>query len=187
MPNKPNKKAIILDRDGTLNKDPGYVHKVEDFGLLPGVIEGLNLLKDEFIFFIVSNQSGIGRGYYEEEDFWKFTNHLLSELRKNGITIENVYFCPHHPDVDCNCRKPNTEFIDKILESYDLDLERSWMIGDHPSDVQFGLNAGINSVFLLTGHGEKHKEELTEKGIEPTLTAHNFLEAAQSIKKYSPN
>lgn len=187
MSKETKQKAIILDRDGTLNVDPGYVHKVEDFELLPGVIEGLNLLKKDYIFFIVSNQSGIGRGYYEEKDFWNFTNHLLSELQKQDIKIEKVFFCPHHPDVNCDCRKPNTKFLDEILAEYDIDLKKSWMIGDHPSDVQFGVNAGINSVFLLTGHGKKHKKELEEKGIDPTITALNFLEAAQSIKNHSHN
>jgi len=181
------KKAIIMDRDGTLNKDPGYVHKVGDFELLFGVIEGLNLLKDDYLFFIVSNQSGIGRGYYEEKDFWDFTNHLLSTLEENQIHIERVYFCPHHPDIDCNCRKPKTKFMDDILSEYKIDLDGSWMIGDHPSDVQFGVNAGIKSVFLLTGHGKKHLHELEEKNIEPTIMAKNFLDAAKSIKNYSHN
>jgi D-glycero-D-manno-heptose 1,7-bisphosphate phosphatase len=175
-------KAIILDRDGTLNEDPGYVHKVEDFKLLPGVIEGLKLLKDDYIFFIVSNQSGIGRGYYEEKDFWNFTNHLISELEENGIHIEKTFFCPHHPDVDCDCRKPNTQFIDEILFEYDLLIEKSWMVGDHPSDVEFGLNAGMNTILLLTGHGEKHQHRLEEKNIEPNFVVSDFLSAAKKIK-----
>ena len=89
------KKAIILDRDGTLNEDQGYIHKIEDFKLLPGVIEGLNLVKDKFLFFIISNQSGIGRGFYTVDDFWKFNNHLTSKLKQNGIKIEKTYFNPH--------------------------------------------------------------------------------------------
>ncbi len=177
-------KAIILDRDGTLNVDPGYVHKVEDFALIPGVIEGLKLLKDDYVFFIVSNQSGIGRGYYEEKDFWDFTNHLVSKLEENGIQIEKVFFCPHHPEIDCKCRKPNTQFIDEILVEYDLEVENSWMIGDHPSDVEFGLNAGMKAVLLLTGHGEKHRHRLEEKNIEPTFIASDFLSAAKKIREY---
>lgn len=184
MTKKSNRKAIILDRDGTLNVDPGYVHKVEDFALLPGVIEGLNLLKEEYIFFIVSNQSGIGRGYYGEKDFWNFTNRLLAEFEQHDINVEAVFFCPHHPDVDCQCRKPNTQFMEEILSEYELDLNNSWMIGDHPSDVQFGINAGLKTVYLFTGHGVKHGKELEEKDIEPTITAQNFLEAARSIKSY---
>ncbi|TXT60364.1 MAG: D-glycero-alpha-D-manno-heptose-1,7-bisphosphate 7-phosphatase [Promethearchaeota archaeon] len=177
-------KAIILDRDGTLNWDPGYVHKVEDFAFLPGVIEALNLLKHEYLFFIISNQSGIGRGLYEEEDFWKFTNHLILKLEEEEIHIEKVFFCPHHPDVDCDCRKPNTKFMDEILTEYDLNIEESWMIGDHPSDVEFGINAGLNTVFLLSGHGEKHKHRLTQKKIEPTLIAKDLLSAAHKIRSY---
>lgn len=174
-------KAIFLDRDGTLNEDSGYVHKIEDFKLLPGVIEGLNLLKEKYLFFIITNQSGIGRGYYTEQDFWKFNFKLLEQLEKNGIKIEKTYFCPHTKEMNCDCRKPKTKFLEEITVEYEIDLNQSWMIGDHPSDVEFGKNAGCKTIFLLTGHGSKHKHELKEKQIVPDITAQNFLEGTKKI------
>jgi histidinol-phosphate phosphatase family protein len=172
-------KFIILDRDGTLNVDEkGYTHKVEDFKLHEGVIEGLNLLKGQFKFIIVTNQSGIGRGYYKKEDFDKFNERLVEELKKQNITIEKTYCCPHTKEENCNCRKPKTEFIDIAKEEFNIDLEHSFMIGDHPCDVNLGKNAGTKTIFLLTGHGQKHKEEITN---QPDFIANNLLEAARWI------
>ena len=176
-------KAIFLDRDGTLNKDSGYVHKIEDFELLPGVIEGLKLLQHEFIFIIITNQSGIGRGYYTEDDFQAFNNHLLKDLAKEGIQIKKTYFCPHKKEENCVCRKPKTKFINQAISEFNIDLKKSWMIGDHPSDVQLGTNAGCSTVFLLTGHGMEHYHELEEKKFNPTVVAEDFLTAAKKIKE----
>ena len=100
-------KAIYLDRDGCLNEDQGYVHKVEHFKLLPGVVEGLKKLSGEFIFFIITNQSGIGRGIHTENDMHNFNGKLLSELKEEGIEIKKVYYCPHIPEDLCGCRKPS--------------------------------------------------------------------------------
>ncbi len=172
-------KAIFLDRDGTVNNDPGYVHKVGDFGLLPGAAEGLKLLKKKgFKLFFITNQSGIGRGYYTEEDFHKFNNHVLAELKKEGIEIEKTHFCPHHPDEECDCRKPNPKIIRDVASEFDIDLKKSFTIGDHPSDMLLGKNAGIKTVYVLTGHGWKHLEKLKEK---PDFIADNLLKAAEWI------
>jgi D-glycero-D-manno-heptose 1,7-bisphosphate phosphatase len=174
-------KAVFLDRDGTLNKDQGYVHKTEDFELLPGVIEGLKILQDDFIFIIISNQSGIGRGYYTEEDFFAFNNLLVETLAKEGIKIQSTYFCPHLKEEKCDCRKPNTKYIDLSVIKYNINKAESWMIGDHPSDIILGNNAGIKTVFLLTGHGSEHTEDLKKKNINPTFIAEDFLSAAKFI------
>ena len=177
-------KAIFLDRDGTLSKDFGYVHKIEDFELLPGVIEGLDLLQDEFIFIIITNQSGIGRGYYTVDDFQAFNNLLITTLAKEGIEIKKTYFCPHLKDENCNCRKPKTKHINQAASEFNIDLKTSWMIGDHPSDVLLGNNSGCNTVFLLTGHGMEHYHELEEKKFNPTIIAEDFLTAAKRIKEF---
>jgi len=170
-------KAVFLDRDGVINEDSGYVHKIEDFKLYPDVLEALKLLND-FKLFIVTNQSGIGRGYYSEEDFHKFNNHLLNELKKEGIEIGESYFCPHHPDKSCDCRKPNIKFIKEAEKKYNINPKESWVIGDHPHDIEFGKNAGCKAVYLLRCHGEKHRKELKVKpdGITMTLLeASNFI------------
>jgi len=173
-------KAVILDRDGVLNEDPGYVHRIEDFKLIPGVIEALNLLKNDFKFVIITNQSGIGRGYYTEQDFHKFNNRLVKELKKQNIIIEKTYFCPHHPEEKCNCRKPNIKFIKEAEKEFDIDIKNSFVIGDHPYDIKLGKNAGCKTVYLLTGHGMRHKKEMEGK---PDFIANNLLEAAEWILK----
>jgi len=178
------KKAIILDRDGTLIEDKNYAYKIEDFELLPGVIEGLKLLQSDFLFFVVTNQSGIGRGYYSIQDFQNFNNHLIKVLKKHEIEILKTYFCPHLKEDNCECRKPKTKFIDEIIKEFNVDIKGSWMIGDHPSDIQFGINAGCRTIFLTTGHGDKHLDELKSLGVKPTLIYDNFLDAAREILNY---
>ncbi len=175
------KKAIFLDRDGTLNEDKGYVHQLEDFKLLPGVIEGLSLLKQEFLFFIVTNQSGIGRGYYTFEDFLAFNDHLVEVLHSFNITIEKTYVCPHGPEEDCDCRKPKTKALEEACLNYEIDLQSSWVMGDHPSDIVLGINGGCRTVYLLTGHGMEHYADIEKKIVIPTIVAPNFLTAAQKI------
>ena len=172
-------KFIILDRDGVLNEDPGYVHKIKDFKLFDGVIEALKSLKD-FKFIIITNQSGIGRGYYKEKDFHKFNNHLVNELKKQGIKIEKTYFCPHHPEENCDCRKPNIKFIEQAKKEFDIDLKKSFVIGDHPHDVGLGKNANAKTIYLLSGHGKKHFKELSAK---PDFITTSLLEAARFINQ----
>lgn len=179
------KKAVFLDRDGTLNDDQGFVHKIEDFKLLPGVIEGLKLLQENFIFIIITNQPGLGLKLYTKEDFYNFNNYLITKLNVEGIKIEKTYFCQHKVEDKCDCRKPKTFFIEKCVIEFDIDLNASWVIGDHPSDVQLGINAGCNTVYLCTGHGSKHYPELSQKGISPTIISHDFLTAAEKIMTFS--
>jgi D-glycero-D-manno-heptose 1,7-bisphosphate phosphatase len=175
------KKAIILDRDGVLIEDKNYAYKIEDLELLPGVIEGLQLLKSKFLLFIVTNQSGIGRGYYTVQDFQKYNNYLLSILEENQIKIQKTFFCPHLKEENCKCRKPNIEYLNKIAKGWNIDLKKSWMIGDHPSDILFGINGGCKTIFMSTGHGEKHLKELKSEGIKPNIISSNFLDAAKEI------
>jgi len=176
-------KAVFLDRDGTLNEDTLYPHKIKDFKLLPGVIQGLRKLSNEFIFVIITNQSGIGRGYYEEKDFKNFNNHLLKTFVERGIHIKKTYCCPHTPEDMCDCRKPNTRYIEQAVEEFQIDLKGSWVIGDHPHDIEMGLKAGIQTVYLLTGHGKKHLDGLEKNSIKPDFIAENFLQAANFIIK----
>ncbi len=172
------KKAIFLDRDGTLNEDNGYTYRVEDFKLLPGVIEGLLKLKD-YELFIISNQSGIGRGYYTEQDMHDYNDRLILELKKYNIKINQVYYCPHSPDTECRCRKPSTFFVDEAAKEYHIDIKRSYVIGDHPSDILLANNAGMNGIYLLSGHGVKHLPEARQG--KPEYVAANFLQAAEYI------
>ncbi len=176
-------KAIILDRDGTLIEDKDYAYKIEDFELLPGVIEGLKILQKNFLLFIVTNQSGIGRGYYTDREFHKFNDHLIEILKENKIRIERTFYCPHIKEDNCECKKPKIKYIREIVDGWNIDIEQSWMIGDHPSDIQFGINGGCRTVFLTTGHGDKHIDELKLLGIKPTKICDTFLEATQEFLK----
>lgn len=175
------KKAIILDRDGTLIEDSGYAFKIGDFKLISGVIEGLKILQKQFILFIVTNQSGIGKGYYSEREFHKYNNHLIEILNQKKIRIERTFYCPHISEDNCNCKKPKQKFMTEIIDGWNVDIKNSWVIGDHPSDILFGLKAGSKTVYLTTGHGMKHFHELDVKGIKPTMIESNFLNTAIKI------
>jgi len=176
-------KALILDRDGTLIEDKNYAYKIEDLELLPGVIKGLKLLQKYFLLFIVTNQSGIGRGYYTISDFHAYNNHLLKILNEQNIEIKKTYFCPHLKEDNCECRKPKTKFIDMIVDEFEIDVNESWVIGDHPSDIELGVNAGCRTVYLTTGQGDRHLQELNSFDIKPPIICDNFFVAAKEILK----
>jgi len=140
---------VFLDRDGTLVHDPGYVHRVEDYRMLDGVIAGLRTLDEAgFLFAIVTNQSGIGRGLYGVPDFERFQKRLLDDLARGGIRIDATYFCPHHPDAGCACRKPAAGLLERAERELDADLARSWVVGDSTRDVEMATNAGCRSVLI---------------------------------------
>ncbi|MFX1237171.1 MAG: D-glycero-alpha-D-manno-heptose-1,7-bisphosphate 7-phosphatase [Promethearchaeota archaeon] len=174
-------KAIFLDRDGAINEDIGYNFSIDNCKILPGVIEGLKQLKGEYKFFIITNQVGIGLGLTTLSAFKEFNTHILKTLERDGIAVEKTYYCPHIPEDNCSCRKPKTKFIKEAKEDFKIDLKQSWMIGDHPSDILLGINAGCKTTYVLTGHGEKHLQELKNRGIVPTIIARYFLEATYKI------
>jgi len=146
-------KALFLDRDGIINVDHGYVSTIDEFEFMDAIIALLKLFSEAgFISIIVTNQSGIGRGYYSKEDFDTLSSWLIAELKKKEIDIRAIYHCPHSPDQNCNCRKPSIGMIEEALTEYPITLEKSWMIGDKESDIQLAHNAKIgNSIFI----GEK--------------------------------
>lgn len=154
------KPALFLDRDGTINEDLGYIYKKKDLIFIPGALETLRELQKYFLLFIITNQAGIGYGYFSEQDFIKFNKYFLETLAKENIKIEQLYYCPHTNKDGCQCRKPSTFFIEQACQQYDIDLKKSYMIGDHPSDIELAKNAGIKSIYVLSGHGQKHQQEL---------------------------
>jgi len=145
-------KALFLDRDGIINIDHGYVHQIQEFDFSPDIFTLLKLFtKHNYKLFIVTNQSGIERGYYTLQDFQILTEWMLERLRNEDIIIEAVEYCPHTPKVPCNCRKPMTGMVDKILSRYDIDLSNSWLIGDKQSDINLAHNATIAHTIAI-GH-----------------------------------
>jgi len=135
-------KALFLDRDGIINIDYGYVSKIEDFHFTEGIFDLLHLfLNQGYLLFIVTNQSGINRHYYTQNDFDTLTQWMLDTFKKNNIPIQKVSYCPHSPEDNCSCRKPNTGMIDDILKQYTIELSSSWLIGDKQSDIDLAINS----------------------------------------------
>ena len=174
---KSGNKAIFFDRDGVIVEDIGYAHKIEDFKLLPNVIGGLRLLKN-YKLVIITNQSGIGKGYYTLKNFNKFNSHLIKELEKNKIKIQKTYYCPHKPEDNCECRKPKIKFLKEAEKEFDIDLDKSFVIGDKKSDFKMGKNAGCRTIHVLTGYGLKYKHQ-----VKPDYIAKDLFAAAQWIIK----
>ena len=138
------KKALFLDRDGVINEDAGYVYRREDFVFKEDIFTALReFAKAGYALVVVTNQSGIGRGYYTLEQFDELCGFMLGEFEKEGVKIEKIYFCPHAPEADCLCRKPKPGMLIKAANELNIDLARSIMIGDKDSDVQAGQSAGV--------------------------------------------
>ena len=143
-------KAVFLDRDGVINLDKAYVSKIEDFEFCEGVFEALKHFQNlGYLLIIVTNQSGIGRGYYSEEAFQKLTEWMQKEFLHVKIKIDAIYHCPHAPEAYCACRKPKSGMFLKAIEDFDIDVKNSWMIGDKPSDIEAANSAGITKTILL--------------------------------------
>jgi len=150
-------KALFLDRDGVINIDHGYVGRVEDFELVDGILEFI--LKGQskgYIPVIVTNQSGIGRGYYSVDDFEKVTEKMVSMMRDAGIDIDrsHVFYCPHTREEGCRCRKPMPGMFFDAAERFGIDLENSWMIGDKSTDIEAARAAGIKNAILVKPNGK---------------------------------
>jgi len=155
------RKAVFLDRDGTINVEVKYLSKVEDFQFIPGVPWALKCLKEAgFLLVVVTNQSGIGRGFYDEAALDGIHAHMHADLAKFGAAIDACYFCPHHPEHatgdyrrECGCRKPLPGMLQQAAQDLDIDLAASFMVGDKIADMEAGLAAGCSSLLVLTGHG----------------------------------
>ena len=160
-------KFVLLDRDGVINVEKSYLHKIEDFEYEKNVVEGLLKLRDlGYRFAIITNQAGIARGYYTEEDYLKLQSFIEEDLFKKGIKIEKSYFCPHHPNVsgkygiECNCRKPNTGNFELAIKEFDIDVKNSFMIGDKITDLIPAEKLGITPVLVKTGYGLESLKKL---------------------------
>lgn len=145
-------KALFLDRDGVINKDLGYVYRIEDFEFMPGIFAALRgFIELGFEIFVVTNQSGIGRKYYTQADFDKLSEYMINEFKAQGVNIKKIYHCPHTPDDNCECRKPKSGMFLKALSEFNIDMKSSIMIGDKQSDIDAASGAGVGKGFLLDG------------------------------------
>jgi len=175
--------AVFLDRDGTLNEEVGYLKDPDQLRLYPGAAEALRLLGVHgFKRIIISNQSGVGRGYLAKEEMIAVFRHLLSLLERDGGGVEGIYWCPHRPEEDCPCRKPKGGLVEKALVEHHLDLSRSYVVGDKASDVLLARRMGMRAVLVLTGYGRQELERLKEGGGPlPDYVADDLSQAARWI------
>ncbi|MBT4292376.1 HAD family hydrolase [bacterium] len=156
--------VLFLDRDGVIIKDCNYLSDPESVELLPGVGDALvRAVKAGFKLVIISNQSGIGRGYFSEDDLLKVQLRLDELLAEFGVVVEVVAYCPHAPADNCNCRKPMTGLVDELSEVLSWSPKQSFMVGDKVSDVELGSNMGVESWFVLTGHNSEPDKNLISK------------------------
>lgn len=177
-------RAVFLDRDGTINAEKEYLYQIADFEFVPGAVEAVRLLNQAgFIVIVVTNQSGVARGYYTEEDVENLHRHVAVELEKSGARIDAWLYCPHHPDgrgsyaLPCNCRKPLPGMLKEAARRFDIDLETSVMIGDKLVDVMAGRAAGCQTILVRTGYGAEQECELPDS----TAVFDNLLEAVKSL------
>ena len=181
-------KFVLLDRDGVINIEKSYLHKIEDFEYEKNVVEGLLKLRDlGYRFAIITNQAGIARGYYTEEDYLKLQSFIEDDLFKKGIKIEKSYFCPHHPNVtgkygvECDCRKPNTGNFELAIKEFDIDVKNSFMIGDKITDLIPAKKLGITPVLVKTGYGLESLKKLEGTKLN-SIVVNDILDFSEVLK-----
>lgn len=184
------KPALFIDRDGTINEQMGYINHMSRFVILPGVSEAVRLLNENhFLAIVVSNQSGVARGYHPIALVHDLHAYLQGVLKKEGAAIDGIFFCPHDsrgtvPEYTrtCHCRKPGTGLIDQACESFDIDLRSSYVVGDRHTDMEMAHRAGVRGILVKTGYGLGEIDYvLPHQSVQPAHIAEDLLEAVQWI------
>lgn len=174
--------AVFLDRDGTLNDEVEYLHEPDQLRLLPGAARAVRLLNRAAVLVIlVTNQAGIGRGYYSEAAMRALHRELAARLAARGAHLDAIYHCPHHPDDDCDCRKPKPGMLLRAAAEHDIDLRRSFVIGDKMSDLEAGRRAGSNTILVLTGYGREERQAFQGRDFQPDHIGQDLLAAVRWI------
>jgi histidinol-phosphate phosphatase family protein len=174
-------KAVFLDRDGTINIDTGYIKDPKDLVFIRGSKKAVKILKEKgFLVYIITNQSGVGRGYFSIEDVQVVNKKLIEKFEKYGVFIDGIFSCPHRPDEGCNCRKPNPDVVNDIAKKNNISLAKSYFVGDKLTDVETGQNAGCKTILI---EGESAVAAKAEKGKDPDYFAKNLLKAVEWIVK----
>ncbi len=183
------KRAVFLDRDGTINKDVGYPNSYGMIDIFSYSYEAVKKINQAgFLAVVVTNQSGIGRGYIEEKNLHDIHRQMARDFGQHGARFDGIYYCPHYeasdrPEYrgDCACRKPNPGMARRAVHDLDIDLSQSYMIGDKVEDILFGKNIQASPILVLTGFGAKSLPKLREKGMEPAYVADTLLGAVEWI------
>ena len=166
-------KTIFLDRDGVINKDINYLHKINDFEFIDGIFDSCLYFQSlGYKIIIITNQSGISRGYYSELDYQNLTQWMLAKFKKENINILDIFHCPHGPGYTCDCRKPKPGMFLKAKAKHNTDMEKSWMIGDKDIDILAANRAGIHNTILLNSSHRIDKSK-----------ANFFLDSIQRAKQ----
>jgi D-glycero-D-manno-heptose 1,7-bisphosphate phosphatase len=165
-------RAVFLDRDGTINVEKDYLYKIEDFEFIPGAPEAIKSLNQAgFLVVVTTNQSGVARGFYTEDDVMHLHRHIAAELDRYGAHVDVWLYCPHHPSgrgsyaLPCNCRKPLPGMLQEAAARHDIDLEHSTMIGDKLADIEAGEAAGCRTILVRTGYGRKDEADVGARTI----------------------
>jgi D-glycero-D-manno-heptose 1,7-bisphosphate phosphatase len=182
--------AVFIDRDGTINEQRGYINHISRFVLLPGVAKAISLLnKHNHLVVVISNQSGVAKGYFPITFVKEIHEFMEQELEKGNAHVDGIYFCPHHPDGvvpeysrECTCRKPDVGLIKQATSALDIDMERSYVIGDRFLDIEFAHNVQLPGILVLTGYGKGELQySKPHAGITPACVAEDLLHAVQWI------
>lgn len=173
--------AIFLDRDGTIIEDRGYLRDPSEVRFIPGAAEALAALAETYLLFMVTNQTGVGKGLLTMDEVDIVNQYVRQTLADAGAGIVHTYVCPHLREDNCPCIKPKPHFLELASRDYGIDLAASFAIGDHPHDVTFAENAGARGIYVLTGHGVKHRPELPED----TVVVSCINAAAQWIRAHA--
>ena len=183
--------ALFLDRDGTINEEVDYLSSVNQLRLIDGSAEAIREANQLGLkVFIITNQSGIARGMLTEHNLKEVHTKLLELLNDNNAHVDAIYYCPHHPDAiesqyrkDCDCRKPNIGMLTKAQNEFNIDLKKSFVIGDRAIDIQTGNNAGATSILVLTGYGKEEQRLLRQHDARADYIAENLYDAVQYVKQ----
>ena len=189
------KPAVFIDRDGTINEQMGYINHISRFILLPRSAKAIRMLNtNEYLVVVVSNQSGVARGYFPIEFVEQVHRHLTSLLEKENAFIDRIFFCPHHRNgivpeysYNCQCRKPLKGFIDQACAELDIDMENSFVVGDRYNDIEFAHSSGLKGILVATGYGLGEIDYvLPGKKHKPVYVARDLFDAAEWIIKNNP-
>ncbi|MHB8789106.1 MAG: D-glycero-alpha-D-manno-heptose-1,7-bisphosphate 7-phosphatase [Desulfobulbaceae bacterium] len=188
--NREARAAVFLDRDGTINEQMGYINHLSRFHLLPGTAEAIRLLNAQQVpAVVVTNQSGLARGYFPQALLDKVHREMTRLLAEQGARLDNIYVCPHHPEAKeekyrkkCNCRKPGTGLLEQAAADLNLDLARSYLVGDRWSDITCAARAGCTPVLVLTGYGRGDYQYIGPgQDLQPAYVAETLLDAVRWI------
>lgn len=186
------KPAVFIDRDGTINEQRGFINHLSRFALLPGVAEAVKLLnKNSFFAIIVTNQSGVARGYYPVALVHEVHELMNKSLEREGARIDGVFYCPHHPrgivpefTADCDCRKPKTGLVNQALKAFNIDMSNSYVVGDRYVDIELAVRVNVKGILVKTGYGLGEMEYvIPERPLKPSHVAEDLLDAVKWILK----